>query len=190
MPVQRHSLLIVASIKGTKGGPSCTSTGSGPHVTCCPTSSIWMSGGGTPYSSASLDSRSCPSQKHSSFFHLSSCCSIGSYCSLGSQKTLYPPWQKWSLDFHLASQSAWQWISDLFEEEICWKGEAWGECKATEGHGPLGCSDAPTTPPSPLPQPTPGCHSLGTCGRQAWPSRRLAQMGDKVRQLQGSRMGS
>ena len=29
-----------ASVKGTKGGPSCTSTGSGPYVTHCPTSSI------------------------------------------------------------------------------------------------------------------------------------------------------
>ena len=55
-----------ASIKGTKGEPSCTSTDSGPHITCCPTSSIWTSASGTRYSSTSPDSRSCPRQKHSS----------------------------------------------------------------------------------------------------------------------------
>ena len=60
-----------------------------------------------------------------------------------------------------------------------------GECKAAEGHGPLGHGDTPATLPLPLPQPTPGCHGLGTCTRQAWPSGQLAQTSDKVRQPQG-----
>ena len=59
------------------------------------------------------------------------------------------------------------------------------ELKATEGHGPMGHSDVPTTPPSPLPQPTPGRHNSGACGGQAWPSGWFARMGDKVRQPQG-----
>ena len=59
-----------------------------------------------------------------------------------------------------------------------------GKHKAIEGHGYPGHSNVPATPPSPLPQPTMGCHNLGACGGQARPSRRLARMGDKVRQLQ------
>ena len=43
----------------------------------------------------------------------------------------------------------------------------------------------PAIPPSPLPQPTLGCHDSGACGRQARSSRGLAQMGDKVKWLQG-----
>ena len=61
------------------------------------------------------------------------------------------------------------------------KGGSWGQCKATEGHGPPGHGDAPATLPSPLPQPTLGCHDLGACGGQARPSGWLAQTGNEVR---------
>ena len=44
-------------------------------------------------------------------------------------------------------------------------GGSMGRGKASEGHSPLDHSDAPTTPLSLLPQPTPGHHGLGTYGR-------------------------
>ena len=59
---------------------------------------------------------------------------------------------------------------NLFKEEIRLEGGSGGEHKATEGHSPPGHSDAPATPPSPLPQPTMGRHNLGACGGQAQPS--------------------
>ena len=65
------------------------------------------------------------------------------------------------------------------------EGGSGGECRASEGHGPLGCGDVPATPPSLIPQPTLGYHGSGACDRQVQPSRQLAQMGDEVRQLQG-----
>ena len=74
---------------------------------------------------------------------------------------------------------------NLFKEEIGWKGEVGGERKATEGHGHLGHSNVPATPPSPLPQPTTGHRNSGSCSRQARPSGRLAWVGIKVRWLQG-----
>ena len=93
---------IGAFVKGTKGGPSYISIGSGPHLTCWPTSSIWVSVDGTPYSSTSLDSRSCPSHKRCSLSIIR--CGIGSYQSLCNWKTLYPPLWKWSQDFCLVSR--------------------------------------------------------------------------------------
>ena len=71
---------------------------------------------------------------------------------------------------------------NLFEKETGWK---WGEYKVTESHGSLGHGNVPTTPPSPLPQTTLGHHGSGACSGQAWPSGWLAQMGNKVKQLQG-----
>ena len=65
------------------------------------------------------------------------------------------------------------------------EGKSGGEYKASEGHGPPRHGDVPTTPPSPLFQPTLGHHGLGTCSRQAWLSGLLTWMGDKVRWLQG-----
>ena len=65
------------------------------------------------------------------------------------------------------------------------EGVSRGECKASEGHNPLGCVNAPTTPPSPLPQPTLGRHGSGACGGQARLSKQLARIDNKVRQLQG-----
>ena len=59
-PVSSYS----ASPKGAKGGPSGAGSIISPHITRLPTSSIWMSLGRTPNSRASLDSRSCPCQKH------------------------------------------------------------------------------------------------------------------------------
>ena len=171
------------SIKGTKGSPSSTGSITSPHVTHCPTSSIWMSLGRMPYFSASLDSRSCPSQKHSSSSSVI-CCGIGSYHSSGSQKTLYPSRWKWSLDLCLVFQ-AWQWISISLKKRSVGRGKRGGEHKATEGHGPPGNADAPATLPSLLPQPTSGHHSLGSCSRQVWPSGQLAWKGNEVRWLQG-----
>ena len=101
---RHHSLHYGTSVKGAKGGPSGTGSITGPHITRLPTSSIWMSSGGMPNSSTLLDSRSCPSQKRSSSSPIIHC-SIGSYHSLGSLKTLYPPWRKWSQDFHSESQA-------------------------------------------------------------------------------------
>ena len=65
------------------------------------------------------------------------------------------------------------------------EGASGGECKATEGHGPIGRGNVPPTPPSPLPQPTLGSHDLGACSRQARLSGQLAQTSNKVRQPQG-----
>ena len=78
---------------------------------------------------------------------------------------------------------------DLLKEEILWKGEVGGERKATKGHGPLGHNNAPTTPPLPLPQATPGRHNSGPCSGQAQPGRWLAWTGNKVRWLQGQPHG-
>ena len=74
---------------------------------------------------------------------------------------------------------------NLFNKEPGWKGEARGEGKATEGHGPLSHNHATASLPSPIPQPTMGHHDSGTCGGQAQPSRWLAWMGNEVRQLHG-----
>ena len=115
------------SVKGAKGDPSGTGSITSPHVTCSPTSSIWTSSNGMPNSSALLDSRSCPSQKHSSYLPIIHC-GIGSYRSLGSLKTLYPPWQKWSGGLLLRVLSAAADLN-LFKEEISWKGEAGGNIR-------------------------------------------------------------
>ena len=111
-------------IKGAKGGPSGAGSIAGPHVTRLPTSYIWTSLGGMPKSSTSPDSRSCPSQKHFS-------CSpdihygIGSYCSSGSLKTLYPPWWKQSQDFRSESQTQ-QRISISLKKRSLGRGEQGG----------------------------------------------------------------
>ena len=142
--------------------------------------------GETPNSSALPDSRSCPSQKHfSSSPDID--CSIGSYHSSSSLKTLYPPWQKWSLDFCLGSRAWWQ-ISISLKKRSVGRGKQ-GERKATEGLSNLVHSNVAATPPSPLPQPTMGHHNLGACGGQAWPSGQLAWTGDKLRRLQGQLHG-
>ena len=96
------------SVKGAKGAPSGAGSIAGPHVTCSPTSSIWMSLGRTPNSSASPDARSCLLQKHfssSTIIHRS----IGIYHGSGSLKTRYPPQRKWSLNFRLKFR-AWRQI--------------------------------------------------------------------------------
>ena len=84
--------------KGAKGCPSGAGSIASRHVTRSLTSSIWTSLGRTPNSSASLDARSCPSQKCFSSSTII-CNGIGSHHSSGSLKTLYPPWWKQSLDF-------------------------------------------------------------------------------------------
>ena len=65
------------------------------------------------------------------------------------------------------------------------EGGSGGVGKATKGHGHPGHSNAPATPPAPLPHPTTGCHDSGTCGGQAQPSERFAQMGNEVGRLHG-----
>ena len=177
------NLFLGASIKGTKGGPSSAWLYRWPP--CHPLAHLLHLDilGGMPNSSALPDSRSCPSQKRfssSSIIH----CGIGSYHSLGSLKTLYPPWQKWSLRLPLRVPSM---VADLnlFKEEISWKGEVGGNIRPLKAMVIWVMVMRPATPPSPLPQPTMGHHNSGTCGGQARPSGQLARMGDKVRQPQG-----
>ena len=81
-PVSSYS----ASPKGTKGGPSGAGSIAGPHDTRLPTSSICTLSGRTPYSRASPDARSWPSQNCFSSSTII-CCSIGINCSSGSLKT-------------------------------------------------------------------------------------------------------
>ena len=116
-----------ASVKGAKGGPSSAGSITGPHIARSPTSSIWTSSGGTPNSSALLDARSCPRQKcfsSSNVIH----CGISSYHSLGSLKTLYPPWRKQSLDFHSESQARRQ-ISIFLKKRSVGRGEQGGKVR-------------------------------------------------------------
>ena len=56
-----------------------------------------------------------------------------------------------------------------------------GAGKASEGHGFLGHSDAPATPPSLLPQPTLGHYGSGTYSGYAQLSRLLAWMVNEAR---------
>ena len=119
-PISSYS----TSPKGTKGGPSRPGSIAGPHITRSPTSFIRTSLGGTPNSSASLDARSCLSQKRfssSSVIH----CGIGSYHSLGSLNNLYLPWWKWSLNFHSESQAC-QRISISLKKRLVGRGKRGG----------------------------------------------------------------
>ena len=118
---QHHSLPIVPPLRVPRVGLPVPVLAQGPTSPTAP-SSIWMSRGGTPNSSALLDSRSCLSQKHSSSLSIIHC-GIGSYCSSGSQKTLYPPGRS-SLKTLLGVPSS---VADLnlFEEEIVGRGK-WG----------------------------------------------------------------
>ena len=116
------STYIGTSMKGVKGGPSCVSIGSSPHLTCWPKSSIWTSQGRTPYSSISLDRRSHQSQK-SCFSSAVILSSIGNCHSSGSLKTLNPAFVVLKLLLGIPSTVAYV---NLLEEEIVWKGVARG----------------------------------------------------------------
>ena len=136
---------ISASVKGAMGRPSCASSGSGPHLTCWLTSSIWTSGGGTSYSSTSLDYRSYQSQKlcsSSSIIHVS--------------LVVITDWVAQRPYIHHCGSS----LKTFAQCPKCGSGclslgrrdqldrGCGGECKASGSHDPLGCINVHATPPS------------------------------------------
>ena len=151
-----------ASTRDAKGRPSCTSTSSGPHDTHCPTSSIWMSGGGTPNSSASLDSRSYPSQKRSS----SSSTAESAVTSAQAARRPYIHLSGSGLKTFARHPELGSGSQSLGKRDWLERGNR-GECKAAKGHVPPGHGNVPATLPPLLPQPTLGSHGLGACSGQA-----------------------